>query len=126
MPSSNFRRLTTTLTRRQASILIQLRTGHVPLQAYLYRFKLAETSSCSSCGNEPETVCHYLMHCSAYDEQRRRLRRTLGRDQSLGLEILGDQRRMKALLDYINDTRRFEKFHGDLRPMEENDEEDHH
>ena len=121
-PSSNFRRITAKLTRQQASVLIQLRTGHVPLQAYLHRFKLVETPVCPTCGDEPETVSHYLIYCSTYDTQRRRLRRTLGRDQSLGLEILGDKRRLRALLGYINDSGRFRESHGDLQPMEEEDE----
>ena len=121
-PSSNFWRITAKLTRQQASVLIQLRTGHVPLQAYLHCFKLVETPVCPTCGDEPETVTHYLMYCSIYDTQRRRLQRTLGRDQSLGLEILGDERRLRALLGYINDSGRFKESHGDLQPMEEEDE----
>ena len=123
-PSSDFRTISAKLTRRQASILIQLRTGHVPLQAYLHRFKLSDTPECPTCSDEPETVTHYLVHCHTYDRQRRRLQRALGRDQSIGLEILGDKRRMKMLMNYIHDTGRFEESHGDLRPREENDEED--
>ena len=119
---SNFRRITAKLTRQQASVLIQLRTGHVPLQAYLHCFKLVETPVCPTCGDEPEMVTHYLMYCSTYDTQRRRLRQTLGRDQSLGLEILGDERRLRALLGYINDSGHFKESHGDLQPMEEEDE----
>jgi len=122
-PSPNFRKMSAKLTRRQASALIQLRTGHVPLQAYLHRFKLSDTPECLTCGDEPETVTHYLMHCRTHERQRRRLRRALGRDQSLGLEILGDERRMRALMEFINDTGRFEESHGDLRPKENIDEE---
>jgi len=76
----NFRKMSAKLSRRQASILIQLRTGHVPLQAYLHRFKLSDTPKCPTCGEEPETVTHYLKHCQTYEQQRRRLRRTLGQD----------------------------------------------
>ena len=123
-PSPSFRKMSAKLTRRQTSILIQLRTGHVPLQAYLHRFKLSDTPECPTCGDEPETVTHYLKYCRTYERQRRRLRRTLGREQSLGLEILGDKERIRALLEFINDTRRFEESHGDLRPREDNDDED--
>jgi hypothetical protein len=122
-PASNFMKITAKLTRHQASILIQLRTGHIPLQAYLHRFKLAETPTCPSCGTEPETVSHFLLHCITYVAQRRRLRRSLGRDQSLGLEILDDKKRMKSLMAYIKDMKHFEESHGDLQhPLaEQND-----
>jgi len=70
-PSSNFRMIPAKLTRRQASILIQLCTGHAPLQAYLHRFKLSDTPECLACNDEPETVTHYLAHCRTYDQQRR-------------------------------------------------------
>ena len=72
-PSPSFRKMSAKLTRRQASILIQLRTGHVPLQAYLHCFKLSDTSECPTCRNEPETVTHFLKYCRTYEQQRRRL-----------------------------------------------------
>jgi ribonuclease HI len=120
-PASNFMKIAAKLTRRQVSILIQLRTGHVPLQAYLHRFKLVDTPICPTCGNEPETVTHYLLYCPTYTTQRRRLRRALGRDRSLGLEILGDEERIKRLMSYVNDTKRFEESHGDLQPAEQDE-----
>ncbi len=121
-PESNFMKIATKLTRRQVSILIQLRTGHILLQAYLHRFKLSDTPICTTCRNEPETVTHYLLYCPSYTTQRRRLRRTLGRDHSLSLEILGDERRIKPLMEFINDTKRFEESHSNLQPAEQDDE----
>ena len=35
-PASNFMKIAAKLTRSQASILVQLRTGHAPVQAYLH------------------------------------------------------------------------------------------
>jgi len=110
------------MMRSQASILVQLRTGHVPLQAYLHRFKLVDTPICPSCGTEPESIMHYMLYCATYTTQRRRLRRSLGRDKSLGLEILGEEKTMKPLMVYINDTKRFEASHGELQPAEQDDE----
>ncbi|KAI0310469.1 hypothetical protein OF83DRAFT_1037246, partial [Amylostereum chailletii] len=40
-PSPKFMKLIKPLTRRQASVLMQLRSGHVPLQQYLYSIKRA-------------------------------------------------------------------------------------
>ena len=123
-PISNFRKITMKLTRRQASILVQLRTGHAPLQAYLHRFKLVESPMCPSCGEEPETVTHFLIYCESHHEHRRRLRWTLGRDQSLELGILGDVKRIRALMRFIDETERFKESHGNLRPTEGEEEEE--
>ena len=123
-PSSSFQKISAKLTRQQASVLIQLHTGHVPLQAYLHRFKLSDTPECPTCSDEPETVTHYLAHCRTYNQQRCQLQQALGHNQSVGLEILGDERRIKVLMEFINDTGQFEELHGDLRLREDNDEED--
>ena len=116
-------KIATKLTRHQVSILAQLHMSHTPLQAYLHHFQLAKSPICPSCGTEPETTTHFLMHCISYVAQRRRLQRTLGRDQSLGLEILGDEKRIKPLMTFINDMKRFVDSHGDLHHRSQNEED---
>ena len=117
-PASNFMKIAAKLSRQQASTLIQLCSGHTPLQAYLHHFKLVDSPICPSCEIEPETVTHYLMYCVSYIAQRRHLRHTLGRDQSLSLEILGDEKRIKHLMEYINNMKWFIDTHGDLQHAE--------
>ena len=73
MPSAKFLQLTEGLSRHKASLLIQLRSGHAPLQAHLFRMRKADSATCPGCGRERETVQHYLMICPAYRDQRRRL-----------------------------------------------------
>lgn len=128
-PASNFKNISAKLNRQQASILMQLRTGHVPpfvppVQAYLHRFNLAETPTCPSCGIEPETVTHYLLYCESHNAHRRRLRRTLGRDLSLEIEILGDDKHMKALMEYIDATCRMGACEWRWRKMTILDDDD--
>lgn len=53
------------LDRNQVSILVQLQTEHVPLEAYLHKFKKVEHPTCQQCGNEPETVTHYLRYTTS-------------------------------------------------------------
>ena len=115
-------KITAKLTRQQASILVQMCTGHVPLQAYLHHFKLAETATCPSCGIKPETVTHFILHCMSYIDQRCQLRRALGRDQSLGLEILGDMKNIKVFMNYVHSTKHFEESPGDLHHAGQEDE----
>src|SRR5271155_3419445 len=85
MPSDRYRKLIATLLKRFASILTQLRTNHVPLQAYLYRFKLVNSPICPQCNEHPETVVHYLIYCSKYTNQRNGLKRNLKRGKRLDL-----------------------------------------
>ena len=52
MPSGKFLEVVEELPRHQASLLIQLRTGHVPLRAYLYRIQKEDSPVCEYCGRE--------------------------------------------------------------------------
>ena len=64
IPSKKFLRLTQDLGWRQASILIQLRTGHIGLNQYLFRIRKVESPSCLHCGGiTVETVKHFLLVC---------------------------------------------------------------
>ena len=97
------------LTREQSTILAQLRTGHCALNQYLWRFKKVESSVCEQCeGDQVETVEHYLIECEAHWEARMKLRRKIG-DRRMRVEVLlGDASAVKATLQYIAETRRFE------------------
>ncbi|KAJ7347777.1 hypothetical protein DFH08DRAFT_698763 [Mycena albidolilacea] len=60
------------LSRPQCSVLTQLRTGHIGLNAYLHRFKIAPTPLCPHC-TTLESVPHLLLICPAYRHARLRL-----------------------------------------------------
>ena len=49
MPSMGFKHLTTLYSRLQTSLLVQLRLGHTPLNAYLHRISKATSALCPSC-----------------------------------------------------------------------------
>ena len=70
--------------RKTEVILTRLRTGHMDLNAYLYRFDMCYTDECSFC-KIYEDVEHYLMHCHKYSASRLIL---FDRLRSLGLEEL--------------------------------------
>ncbi|KAJ7153407.1 hypothetical protein C8R43DRAFT_828743, partial [Mycena crocata] len=53
------------LHRSQCSIITQMRTGHVGLNAYLARFGAVDSSLCPMC-REPETVNHFLLACRRF------------------------------------------------------------
>ena len=58
MPSKKYMELIAGLSRRKASLLIQLRSGHVPLSAHLHRIRCTESPMCAQCGG---AVLHYAM-----------------------------------------------------------------
>jgi ribonuclease HI len=118
MPSDKYRRLTTTLPKRHASILTQLRTNHIPLQAYLHRFKLADSPTCPHCQEHPETVTHYLFHCAKHAVHRTQLKRELGLGtRQLDWGILNERKSLPALFRFIKSTNRFDVEYGDFAPV---------
>lgn len=71
------------LERRRASTLrvIQLRTGHAPLNAHLHRIQRSDTPIYPKCAERNESVIHLqvLLHDQpeAHREARGRMRKTL-------------------------------------------------
>lgn len=95
------------LPRQNRAILTQLRTEHIPLNAYLHRFKRNESPLCDKCGRENETVEHYLLWCRAYATQRRRMSWKIGWRCLTKTSILATEKGWTALFAYINETGRF-------------------
>jgi hypothetical protein len=61
-PGSHTWRMYGDLSKRQASILAQLRTGMTPLNGYLHNIRAAETNLCD-CGEAAESREHFIFHC---------------------------------------------------------------
>lgn len=69
-PGGHTRRMYDSLSRRQASILAQLRTGMTPLNGYLRVIGATETSLCD-CGKANESRQHFVFQCAKWNEQRK-------------------------------------------------------
>lgn len=109
LPSNAFLKLvdTPSLRRAGSSILFQLRCGHVPLNHYLHRFALVNSSRCPACGAAEETVVHFLLECPKYRHERYILQRAC-RTRRLGLDVLLDrQASVIPLLAFVHATGRF-------------------
>ena len=77
-PSKKFLKLTKDLNCSQASIVMQLRTGHIGLNPHLFCIKKAESPSCPHCkGITVETVKHFLLDCPSYQRERHKLQSKL-------------------------------------------------
>ena len=58
-------------------ILMQLKTGHIGLNAHLKRIGVNESMMCEACSAYDETINHVLRHHQAYERQRQTLRNKL-------------------------------------------------
>jgi len=68
MPSKRYRMMADSLLHKQASLLIQLRTGHAPLNKHLFNIKSADSPICPACKDTHKTVHHFLLLCPAYEQ----------------------------------------------------------
>ena len=69
LPGKHTRQLYDHLSWKEASVLAQLRTGMVRLNAYLHQIKAATSDQCA-CGRTRETIEHFLFHCTQWTVHR--------------------------------------------------------
>lgn len=115
LPSANFARITDKLPRRNCTLLMQLRSGHAPLNDFLYKIGKVSHPMCQACEMEKETTKHFLVICPRYDAIRQKIQRELKcRDVSMKT-LLSNPKSMEFLFEYINGTKRFENTIGKLK-----------
>jgi hypothetical protein len=118
-PFKRFKKMAGEWSKKQTSLLIQLRTGHAGLNAHLYRFKRVESPICEHCAiddyNANETVQHYLFECPAWTNQRRKLQYGMGHHKAKTMKgLFENEENVKQLIKFVASTRRFEKMLGDV------------
>jgi hypothetical protein len=69
LPGKHTRLLYAHLSRKEAGVLAQLRTGMARLNGYLHRIGAAPTDQCA-CGQATETVDHFLFRCKKWTAYR--------------------------------------------------------
>ena len=87
--------------------IARLRTGHTSLNGYLKRFNIVDDATCPECGDARETVHHFLMVCPKHEELRDKMRREVGEGGMKEEKLLGDHRRIKHTVEFIEGTGRF-------------------
>lgn len=118
MPSKKFTILVAALPRRHASLLFQLRTGHIPLQQHLRHLRKTDSSLCPSCSQQPESVRHYLLECPTYQPQRAALVQEIGQAaHSIGT-LLSNPKATRPLFKFIHATGRFAATYGRLEILD--------
>lgn len=98
------------LTRPDATMVVQLRAGHCPLNAFLHRIGATDDPNCSLC-LQPETVEHFLLTCKKFIGLRQRLFRaaTKLKIPRKRQDMLADPRLYQDLADYGRKSFRFYK-----------------
>ena len=114
-PFSAFLKRLYMLTRKQSSTILQIRCGHFPLNKYLHRINRSDTERCQACEEQhehdgipppSETFNHFLFDCPAHNIAREELIDAIGIESFHLAEIMQDVDRMKALVKFVNRTRR--------------------
>ena len=97
------------LPRAASSLITQILTNHIPLNAYLYKIKKVDSARCPACGASHETIRHMLLKCPTYAFERWPLEQRLKKKRKeLSLEnILGDSEFIKPLINFLEATHRF-------------------
>lgn len=104
MPLKKYGALIADLPRRHANLLLQFRTNHIPLQAYLARIGKTPSATCPTCGDTPETVHHYLLACPAYSLHRAVHFSTLSFSGCNLKTLLNSEKALHPLFSYVNAT----------------------
>ena len=121
LPSDNFLHITNQLRRNQTSLLVQLRTGHIPLNTVLHRMKKLDTPECPHCKNGIRgTIPHFILTCPNYAAARRLLQSKLRRDASSVPFLLGTRKGIPHLLRYISNSNRLKTTFGEVCPADNN------
>ena len=90
-------------TKPFSSILIQLRSGKIGLNAFLKRAKVPNIEALCECKKAEETVRHFLFKCPRWNEQRAILNglKTIK-------EALGERKNSEKVVKYLLATKRLE------------------
>jgi hypothetical protein len=104
-------------TRKQQILMSRLRVKNIDLNANLYQRNLKDTDQCD-CNNGAETIEHFLLECTSYNVQRRKLFYHLRNINLLltaetlikgneNLSATDNNKIIMATIEYINETARF-------------------
>ena len=131
-PSDKFIKLISDdkLSRNDASRIFQLRTGHVPLNAYLERFKRVDSAGCPACGHPKEDTQHFLFDCPAYGHEHWSLLQHCKIREPKTKDVLNNEDMVVPLANFIQASGRFEqgeaqRQQGGRRPRQDHGSRSH-
>jgi hypothetical protein len=114
MPSPQFMQLTKGLTQSQQAVLMQLRTGHSPLNEHLHWIGKVERPSCPACRAEKKSTYHFLVQCPNYNYMRKPWRWKIGRRAQEIRFLLANQALIPEILMFIDRMGRLKTTFGEV------------
>lgn len=103
------------LSRRNSSLIVQLPTRMVGLNAWLHKIRRAESPLCQICQRR-EDVPHFIFFCSCFTHFRSPLRTALGRKASSLGYLLTNKKGIRYLLRYVHATNRLPAYRDIVPP----------
>ncbi|KAJ6478662.1 hypothetical protein DFH09DRAFT_1341829 [Mycena vulgaris] len=103
------------LSRRNSSLIVQLRTRMVGLNAWLHKIHLADSPLCPTCQRR-EDVPHFLFFCSRFHHHRIPLRAALGRKANSIGYLLTTDKGIRYVLRYVHATNRLPAYRDSAPP----------
>lgn len=109
-PFNGFHKCTYQLSRYQASLMAQIRCGHIPLNMYLARIGKSDTEMCQACIEQAEgmhqckTVKHFIFECPSFMQKRNELIAKIGIRHLNLSNIMTNTDYMRELAAYISRT----------------------
>ncbi|KAG0141677.1 hypothetical protein CROQUDRAFT_663532 [Cronartium quercuum f. sp. fusiforme G11] len=105
------------LEKSRASIIFQLRSGHIALNFYLFRMGKKDnvlSGNCTTC-KVPETPEHFLIRCKRFNQQRRILRQAVKKKKiktnlSSYTSLINNPKLFFLISEFVLNTKRFKRF----------------
>ena len=119
LPGPHTKIIYNNLTKDEAKVIAQLRTGDAKLNLFLARIKAAESAICA-CGAAPESVRYFLFSCSRWIQQRREMDAKYPGKEGNARFFLGakgpqddemwtpNMSAIRAMICFVDSTKRFE------------------
>ena len=95
--------------------MIQIRSGHFPLNGYLHKIGKSDTEICLACldqengSHRKETINHLIFECPAYNQDRDTMIEKIKRRHFNLSNMMANTDYMKILVNFINSTGRLKR-----------------
>jgi len=112
-PLTTIEQITSSLNRRQISILTQLHTGHAPINKHLHRIRKNDTPYCpqGTCTGITEDIRQLIFTCPSYNHTRYQLTRSVGKKALSSTKLFADEKTIPHTLTYLNKIGRFKHIY---------------
>jgi len=109
-PMLNFNKAKDNLMRKQASFIVQIRTGYVLVNKFLHRIKKQENAKCNSClknlGIEvTKSIQHFLFECKTYEREQHTFAQSIGRHSKDFKFIMSKSKNIEKLVKFMVETK---------------------